>query len=83
MQEKLTSMNLQEKINSLNKQLAELQKQLQTTTSLLNTKQQPLLRQIEWQQQIIQNHIGFDKLKQIEEQELMKKFTIKVADHAT
>ena len=83
MQEKINSMNLQEKINSLNKQLAELQKQLQTTTSLLDTKQQPLLRQLEWQQQIIQNHIGFDKLKQIEEQELMKKFTIKVADHAT
>ncbi len=74
MQEKLTSMNLQEKINTMSKQLSELHQQLQTVNNKLAAKQQPLLRQIEWQQKIIQNHLGFDKLRQIEEEELKLKF---------
>jgi len=74
MQEKLTSMNLQEKINTMSKQLSELHQQLQTVNNKLAAKQQPLLRQLEWQQKIIQNHLGFDKLRQIEEEELKLKF---------
>lgn len=74
MQEKITSMNLQEKVNIFNKQIIELQKELQTTNNMLAAKQQPLLRQIEWQQKIIQNHVGFEKLRLIEEEELKLKF---------
>ena len=74
MQEKITNMNLQEKINTFNKQITELQKQLQITNNMLAAKQQPLLRQIEWQRKIIQNHIGFEKLRLIEEEELKLKF---------
>ena len=78
MQEKLASMNLQEKINTMSKQLSELQQQLQTVNNKLAAKQQPLLRQIEWQQKIIQNHLGFEKLRQIEEEELRLKFNAQV-----
>jgi len=77
MQEKITSMNLQEKVNTFNKQIIELQKQLQTINNMLAAKQQPLLRQIEWQQKIIQNHVGFEKLRLIEEEELKLKFNAK------
>jgi hypothetical protein len=78
MQEKVTNINLQAKIDSLNKELIESNKQLNGALMKAQIQHQPLLRQIEWQQKIIQDHVGFEKLRQLEEEGLRAKFNSSV-----
>jgi hypothetical protein len=56
----------------------ESKKQLNVALMKVQAQNQPFLRQIEWQQKIIQNHVGFEKLRQLEEEELRSKFNAKV-----
>jgi DNA repair exonuclease SbcCD ATPase subunit len=80
MQEKVKTINLQEQVNNLNRQLEKLKTELNNTISKTQTKQQPLLQQLAWQQKIIQDCIGFEQLKQYEEQQLKLKFTARIRD---
>jgi len=68
MQEKVISINLQAKIDSLNKELLESNKQLNTAILKAQVQTQPLLRQIDWQQKMIQTYIDPNKLQQLEEE---------------
>ena len=63
MQEKVIIVNLQAKIDSLNKELLESKKQLNEALIVNQVQTRPLLRQIEWQQKIIQECIGGEKLQ--------------------
>jgi len=67
MQEKVTSINLQAKIDNLYKDLIESKNQLNVALLKSQVQTQPLLRQIEWQQKIIQEHVEVEKLRQLEE----------------
>ena len=67
MQEKVNSINLQAKIDNLHKDLIESKNQLNVALLKSQVQTQPLLRQIEWQQKVIQDHVGLEKLRQLEE----------------
>ena len=78
MQEKVNSINLQTKVDSLYKELIDLKKQLNDIVLKHQIQTQTLLRQINEQQKIIQDHIGFEKLRElIGEQEIMLHFNNK------
>lgn len=68
MQEKVIIVNLQAKIDSLNKELLESKKQLNEALIVNQVQTKPLLRQIEWQQKIIQEYIGVEKLQHQKEE---------------
>ncbi len=79
MQEKVTSINLQTKIDSLNKELMDNKHQSHDAGLKHQVQTQTLLRQINWQQKIIQDHIDNEKLRElIGEQELMLNFNNKL-----
>jgi hypothetical protein len=79
MQEKVTSINLQAKLDSLHKELADSKKQLFDATLKYQAQTQALLRQIDWQQKIIKEQIGDDKLRELTaEPELMLNFNSKL-----
>ena len=67
MQEKVTSINLQAKIDNLHKDLIESKNQLNVALLKSQVQTQPLLRQIELQQKIIQEYVDVEKLRQLEE----------------
>ena len=68
----LQKINLQTRVDSLYKELTDLKKQLIDTVLKHQIQTQRLLRQINEQQKIIQDHIGFKKLYElIGEQEVM------------
>lgn len=78
MQEKVTSINLQAKVDNLHKEVIDSKKQLYDLQLKNQTQKQTLLRQIDWQQKIIKNHVGFEKLRElIGEQEVMLHFNNK------
>ena len=70
MQEKVQAINLQAKIDDLTKELIENKKQLNVSNMKAQLENQTLLRQINRQQQIMRQHIGLEKLQQLEEKEL-------------
>lgn len=65
MQEKVTGINLQAKVDSLYKELTDSKKQLFDVTLKYQAQIQAFSRQIDWQQRIIQEHIGLDKLGEL------------------
>ncbi len=67
MQEKVTSINLQTKIDSLNKELNQSHKQLELEQHKWQTQLFILQKQIKLQQKIIQTHISQEKLQQLEQ----------------
>lgn len=71
MQEKVTSINLQAKIDSLNTELLESKKQLHEAIMTAQVQNISLLRQNEQLQKIIQER-GLDKLPQLEEESVLK-----------
>lgn len=72
MQEKVISINLQAKIDSLYKELIDSKKQLNDAALKYQAQTQVLLRQINWQQRVIQEHVSQDQLRALtEEQELL------------
>ena len=77
MQEKVNSINLQTKVDSLYKELIDLKKQLGDTVLKHQIQTQTLLRQINEQQKIIQDHIGFEKLRELVGEEVMLHFNNK------
>lgn len=78
MQEKVTSINLQAKVDSLYKELTDSKKQLFDATLKYQAQIQAFSRQIDWQQRIIQEHIGLDKLEKLfGGSELMLNFNVK------
>lgn len=79
MQEKVISINLQAKIDNLYKDLMDHKKQSHDADLKHQVQTQILLRQINWQQKIIQDQIGLEKLSDIVgEQELMLNFNNKL-----
>ena len=75
MQEKVTSINLQSKIDSLNKELTDTKKQLYDLQLKMQTQKQTLLRQIDWQQKVIKDHVGIERLRElVGEQEVVLNF---------
>lgn len=66
MQEKVTSINLQAKIDLLNKELLESHKQLNNAIITSRVQNGSLLRKIEQLEKIIQEHLGLEKLQQVE-----------------
>lgn len=83
MQEKVTSINLQATVDSLHKELIDNKKQLFDATLKYQAQTQALLRQIDWQQKIIKEQIGDDKLRAlVGEPELMLNFNNKGAAYA-
>ena len=83
MQEKVTSINLQAKLDSLHKELADSKKQLFDATLKYKAQTQVLLRQLDWQQKIIKEHIGDEKLQELAvEPELALNFNNQVAAYA-
>lgn len=83
MQEKVTSINLQAKLDSLHKELADSKKQLFDATLKYKAQTQVLLRQLDWQQKIIKEHIGDEKLQQLAvEPELVLNFNNQGAAYA-
>lgn len=83
MQEKVTSINLQAKLDSLHKELADSKKQLFDATLKYQAQTQALLRQIDWHQKIIKEQIGDDKLRAlVGEPELMLNFNNKEVAYA-
>jgi hypothetical protein len=66
MQEKVTSINLQAKIDLLNKELLEIHKQLNNAIITSQVQNGSLLRKIEQLEKIIQEHLGLEKLQQVE-----------------
>lgn len=77
MQEKLIGINLQAKIDSLYKELIDSKKQLNDATLRYQVQTQALLRQINEQQKIIQDHIGFENLRELVGEEVMLHFNNK------
>ena len=77
MQEKVNSINLQTKVDSLYKESIDLKKQLSDTVLKHQIQTQTLLRQVNEQQKIIQDHIGFDKLRELVGEEVMLHFNNK------
>ena len=67
MQEKVTSINLQAKIESLNKELVASHKQLNNTIMTSQVQHGSLLRRIAQLEKIIAEHLGLEKLSQVEE----------------
>lgn len=74
MQERVTNINLQAKIDSLTKELIDTKKQLNESLITVQVQNKSSLRQIEWMQKIIQEHIGTDQLAQTENVDLDFKF---------
>ncbi len=78
MQEKVISINLQAKIDSLNKELLESNKQLNATVMKSQVQTGSLLRQIEQLEKIIQEHLSLEKLLQLEKAGVRLNSNIKV-----
>jgi hypothetical protein len=78
MQEKVQAINLQAKIDDLTKELLESKKQLNGSNMKAQFESQALLRQINRQQQIMRQHIGVEKLQQLEQEELGLNFNNKI-----
>ena len=77
MQERVNSINLQTKVDSLYKELIDLKKQLSDTVLKHQIQTQTLLRQVNEQQKIIQDHIGMEKLSELVGEEVMLHFNNK------
>lgn len=78
MQEKLNSINLQAKIDNLHKELMDSKKQMHDALLQHQVQSQTLLRQINQQQKVMQEHIGLARLRELfGEQELMLNFNNK------
>lgn len=83
MQEKVISINLQAKVDSLYKELMDGKKQSNDAALKYQAQTQVLLRQIDWQQKIIKEHLGPEKLRAlVGEQELMLNFNNEGAAYA-
>ena len=67
MQEKVTSINLQTKIDSLHKELDQSHKQLELEQQNWQMQHLILQKQIKLQQKIIQTHLSQEKLQQLEQ----------------
>ena len=72
MQEKVKTLNLEEKVGQLKKQLDQQQNEVLTIHKVWQERNQPLNKQLAWQQQIIAALIDPEDLKNYEKAQLLE-----------